>query len=87
MDRIRVRILPENREVEVASGTTVQEILGDDVTVDGFIATAARVNNAYASLRDRLTVDCRIEAIGLGSTPGMRNYWKSLIFLLELAAR
>ena len=86
MDRINIRILPENREIQVASGTAVQEILGDDVTVDGLFATAARVNNAYASLRDKLTVDCSIEAVGLGSTPGMRIYRKSLIFLFELAA-
>lgn len=87
MDRINVRILPQNEVKTIARGTLALEVLDGYPDVEGYPATALRLNNAYATLRDPLTVDCTIEPVGMASTPGMRIYRKSLIFLFELAAQ
>jgi uridine kinase len=48
---------------------------------------AVKICNNYASLMDRITVECGIEPVKLDTTAGMRIYRNSLIYLFECASR
>ena len=86
MDRLKVKILPEGNIAEIVRGTPIMDVIGDGPGRDGLPVTAVRICNKYGSLMDRVTVDCALEPVSLGTTAGMRIYRKSLIFLFELAA-
>ena len=86
MDSITLKIQPGGEIRNASRGVRAIDILGERPEVDGLPATAVRINNAYGSLQDAITCDSSLEAVGIGSTAGMRIYRKSLVYLLELAA-
>ncbi len=86
MNTINVQVLPGKKIEKVPVGSKATDVIGKDPVVEGLPATAVSINNVYSSLLDTLTVDCSLEPLGLGTTPGMRIYRKSLIYLFELAA-
>ena len=81
-NQLKVTILPDGNVLETARGTRVLDLLPG-----GFPVVAVKISNHYSSLQDRIRVDCSIEPVKISSTPGIRIYRNSLIYLFELAAK
>jgi uridine kinase len=85
---VKVRVtFPDGQSREYPSGTAVSVLVGEP----GFPRTelpavAAVVNNEVVSLRQKLSVNCRVVPLPLVSRQGAVIYRRSLCFLLAMAA-
>jgi uridine kinase len=86
-DYLKITVLPAGNTVEVPEGTPVIDLIGEKSPEGSLPVVAAKICNHYASLMDRITVECTVEPVSLGSTAGMRIYRNSLIYLFELVSR
>jgi uridine kinase len=86
-DFLKITVLPAGNTIEFPEGTPVIDLIGEKGPEESLPVVAAKICNHYASLMDRITVECTIEPVSLGSTAGMRIYRNSLIYLFELVSR
>lgn len=86
-DLLKVTILPGGGSVEVPRSTRIIELLEEQSTSGNLPIVAVKICNNFASLMDRIDVECGIEPVSINTTAGMRIYRNSLIYLFELASR
>ncbi len=75
------------QKLDVPYGTGIHECFSPDLDINSSKIIAARMNNEYASLMDRITVNCELKPVALQESSGQRIYQNSLIFLFEIAIR
>ncbi len=85
--QLKVRILPDGDVLITPRGTRIKNLFQEESFLGRLPMVAVKICNKYASLQDNLRVDCTVEPVIIDSTPGMRIYRNSLIYLFELAAR
>ncbi len=73
------------QKLSVPYGTCIHECFNSGLDRNNSKIIAARMNNEYASLMDRITVNCELVPIALHESSGQRIYQNSLIFLFEIA--
>jgi uridine kinase len=85
---LNVRVtFPGGQTKEFAAGTTAAEAAADPVFPRTSLPlVAVFVNNEVVQLQHRLSVNCTVAPVELGSRQGLAIYRRSLCFLLSMAA-
>lgn len=80
-----MQVLYDNRKFEVQEGTSIQEVLKNEIEKSEVPIIGAKYNNEYKRLDYKITEDGTVSLVNLASKGGMTIYRRTLIFIMAMA--
>ena len=80
-----MKIEYNNKEIEVPVGTSIYDIIKDDIENSKYPIIAATFNNEYKRLDSKLNEDGELYAVDIATKGGMKIYSRTLIFIMAKA--
>lgn len=81
----KMKITYENQSLEANPGTTVYELLEEEIKQAKTEVIACKVNNEVRSLNLKLTEDAKVELIDLNCKDGMMIYIRGIMYIMAKA--
>lgn len=83
---VNVTCLNNGAALAIAAGSTLEELFAQSGITMQYGPVCARVNNKVEGMHCRLYHPCSVEFLDISSSSGLRNYTRSLFFVLCKAA-
>ena len=80
-----MQILYDNKKFEVQEGTSIQEVLKNEIEKSEVPIIGAKYNNEYKRLDYEITEDGTVSLVNIASKGGMKIYRRTLIFIMAMA--
>ena len=80
-----MKIEYNNKEIEVPTGTSIYDIIKEDIENSKYPIIAATFNNEYKRLDFKITEDGELFAVDIATKGGMKIYSRTLIFIMAKA--
>ena len=80
-----MKVFYKNKEYEAKKGTTVLELLQEEIKNADTLVIACKCNNEVRSLKLEIKEDCKIDLIDLNSKDGMMIYIRGIMYITAKA--